>query len=36
MRRSLRVFRPGVMPTFAGQLNEQEFMGVIDFIKTLK
>lgn len=26
----------GVMPTFAGQLNEQELMGVIEFIKTLK
>jgi len=26
----------GVMPTFAGQLDEQELMGVIDFIKTLK
>ncbi|MBX3020306.1 MAG: cytochrome c oxidase subunit II [Bdellovibrionales bacterium] len=26
----------GVMPTFAGQLNEQELMGIIDFIKTVK
>lgn len=25
-----------VMPSFAGQLSEQEIMGVIDFIKTLK
>lgn len=27
---------PAVMPTFAGQLNEQEISGVIEFIKTLK
>ncbi len=26
----------GVMPTFAGQLNEQELLGLIEFIKTLK
>ena len=26
----------GIMPTFAGQLNEQELMGVIEFIKTVK
>lgn len=29
-------FPSGVMPTFAGQLNEQELMGVIEFIKSLK
>ena len=29
-------FPSGVMPTFAGQLNEQEIMGVIDFLKTQK
>lgn len=29
-------FPPGQMPTFAGQLSEQEIMGVIEFIKTLK
>lgn len=29
-------FPSGVMPTFAGQLSEQELMGVIDFIKTVK
>lgn len=29
-------FPKGVMPTFAGQLNEQEIMGVIEFLKTVK
>lgn len=29
-------FPKGVMPTFAGQLNEQEIMGAIEFIKSLK
>lgn len=29
-------FPKGVMPTFAGQLSEQEMMGIIEFIKTLK
>jgi cytochrome c oxidase subunit 2 len=29
-------FPSGVMPTFAGQLNEQEIMGVIEYIKSLK
>lgn len=29
-------FPRGVMPTFAGQLNDQEIMGVIEFIKSLK
>ena len=28
-------FNP-IMPTFAGQLSEQEIMGIIDFIKTVK
>lgn len=27
---------PPAMPSFAGQLNEQELMGVIDYIKSLK
>lgn len=26
----------GVMPTFAGQLSEEEIMGVIDYLKTVK
>ena len=26
----------GVMPTFAGQLNEEELMGLIDYLKTVK
>lgn len=26
----------GVMPTFAGQLSEEELMGLIDYLKTLK
>lgn len=26
----------GVMPTFAGQLSEEELMGVIDYLKTVK
>lgn len=29
-------YNAGVMPTFAGQLSEQEIMGVIDYLKTLK
>ena len=29
-------YQAGIMPTFAGQLNEQELMGVIEFIKTVK
>lgn len=29
-------FPGGQMPTFAGQLDEQEIMGVIEFLKTLK
>jgi cytochrome c oxidase subunit 2 len=29
-------FPSGVMPTFAGQLSEQEIMGAIEFIKSLK
>lgn len=29
-------FPSGVMQSFAGQLNEQEIMGIIDFIKSLK
>ncbi len=29
-------FPKGVMPTFAGQLNEQELMGAIELIKSLK
>jgi cytochrome c oxidase subunit II len=29
-------FPAGVMPTFAGQLSEQELMGIIDYLKTLK
>ena len=29
-------FPKGVMPTFAGQLSEEELLGVIDFLKTLK
>jgi cytochrome c oxidase subunit 2 len=29
-------FPKGVMPTFAGQLNEQEILGAIEFIKSLK
>ena len=32
----VRGYPAGVMPTFAGQLNEQELMGVIDYIKSLK
>ena len=27
---------PAAMPSFAGQLSEQEILGVIEFIKTLK
>jgi len=26
----------GVMPTFAGQLSEEELMGIIDYLKTVK
>ena len=29
-------FPAGVMPSFAGQLSEQELMGVIEFMKSLK
>lgn len=29
-------FPKGVMPTFAGQLSEEEILGVIDYLKTLK
>lgn len=29
-------FPAGVMPSFAGQLSEQELMGVIEFLKSLK
>jgi cytochrome c oxidase subunit 2 len=29
-------FPKGVMPTFAGRLNDQEIMGIIEFIKSLK
>jgi cytochrome c oxidase subunit 2 len=29
-------FPKGVMPTFAGQLSEEEILGVIDFLKSLK
>lgn len=29
-------FPQGVMPTFAGQLNEQELLGVIEYLKTIK
>lgn len=29
-------FPKGVMPTFAGQLNEQELMGLIEYLKTVK
>ncbi len=29
-------FPSGVMPTFAGQLSEQELMGLIEFLKTVK
>lgn len=34
--KTVKGFPSGVMPTFAGQLNEQELLGVIEFIKTLK
>lgn len=29
-------FPKGVMPTFAGQLSEEELMGIIDYLKSLK
>lgn len=29
-------FPHGVMPTFAGQLSEEELMGIVDYLKTLK
>lgn len=29
-------FPKGVMPTFQGQLSEEELMGIIDYLKTLK
>lgn len=29
-------FPAGVMPTFQGQLSEEEMMGIIDYLKTLK
>lgn len=34
--KTLKGYPRGVMPTFAGQLSEQEILGVIEFIKTLK
>ncbi len=29
-------YKKGIMPTFAGQLSEEEVMGLIDYLKTVK